>query len=48
MEFPGVIKKTICAISMGFGFCPWNFQGMQNNFVGFPVVKLCFLRNFQG
>ena len=46
LVFPQVLEKTSCGISMGFGFWPWNFQGMSHNFSEFSGVKACFLWNF--
>ena len=43
VEFPAVIKKKSCGISIGLGFSPWNFQGVPHNFVKYSKVKLCFL-----
>ena len=41
VEFPGVFKKNSCGISMGLGFWPWNFQGVQvsHNYAQFSAVK---------
>ena len=48
VEFPGLLQKNSCGISMGIGFWTWNFEGMSHNFAEFPGVKVCFLWNFQG
>ena len=27
VDFPGMMEKTLCGISISFAFRPWNFQG---------------------
>ena len=41
VEFPGLLQKNSCGISMGIGFWTWNFEGMSHNFAEFPWVKVC-------
>ena len=32
VEFPGVMKKKSCGITMGLGFQSWNFQEVSYKF----------------
>ena len=41
VEFPGLLQKNSCGISMGIGFWTWNFEGMSHNFAELPWVKVC-------
>ena len=46
VEFPRVTKK--CGISRGLCFWPWNFQGIEYNFVEYPRVELVKKRKIPG
>ena len=47
-EFPGVLKKNSCGISIGLGFWPWDFQEVSCNFAECPGVKVFFYRISKG
>lgn len=48
VEFPGVLKKNLCEISMGLCFRLWNFQVVPHNLAEFPGLKSLFSPEFLG
>ena len=51
MEFAGVLKKSLCEISIGLGFWPWNFQWVSQNLQEWEVFwnyKCDFSKNSRG